>query len=157
MKAVKETLTVLKKYIKDLNEAVEAEINTDKTKDTEYKESESIENSEHENKTRTLFENTVKCTLCKQVFTKEDEKTRHFKTMHTTKYKCTFVTCTQTFADQKMQEAHETVHSLLKKKLKNCSKCSKTFRFKSELDYHKKSHSDKSISHVPNVTNNSNM
>ena len=93
MKAVKETLTVLKKYIQDLNEAVEAEINTDKTKDTEYKESEAIENSENEDQTRPLAENIVKCTLCKQVFTTQDEKTRHFKTMHTTKYKCTFVTC----------------------------------------------------------------
>ena len=89
MKAVKETLSVLKKYIQDLNEAVEVEVNTD-------------ENSDSEDRTRPLAENTVKCTLCKQVFTTQDEKTRHFKTMHTTKYKCTFVTCKQTFADHKM-------------------------------------------------------
>ena len=93
MKAVKETLSVLKKYIQDLNEAVEAEINNDGNMDTVYKESESIENTKDENKTRPLAENIVNWTLCKQVFTSQDEKTRHFKTMHTTKYKCTFVTC----------------------------------------------------------------
>ena len=118
MKCIESCLHLLKQYIGDLSTA--------------------------ENKVpRHHNDDVIFCSLCNHVFSSEDEKTRHFKCMHTTKFVCSVKQCKSSFSERRSLERHEKKHKIPKKKLKKCSKCKKTFRFKCELSYHMKAHSNK--------------
>ena len=77
------------------------------------------------------------------MFLTEDEKTRHFKSMHTTKLVCSDKKCNSAFSERSSLERHERKQNMPMKKFKKCSKCKKTFRFRSELTTHMKAHSNK--------------
>ena len=84
MNCVGLTLTLLKQYINNLNEDMKEE----NTKDTEDI-------------------GVIMCKLCKQVFSTQDDKTNHFKRMHTVKYPCKYDKCSSSYSDEKSLKSHQ--------------------------------------------------
>ena len=84
----------------------------------------------------------VVCNLCNKEFVMEEDKSRHIRCMHVTKYRCKEPNCNTKFALHKSLKIHEIGHKKEKDdELIKCTKCDKTFTCPSLLEGHISTHS----------------
>ena len=72
----------------------------------------------------------------------EEMKTRHMKSAHGPKYRCSYKNCKRKYSNKRDLKTCMKIHTLSQVKLYKCTQCEKSFQFKPELKTHKKSHSD---------------
>ena len=101
-----------------------------------------MQHAKVETKKQEVPKKNIRCSFCNRLFMSEEKKTRHMKSAHGPKYKCSYKNCKRKYSSERDLKPHMKIHTLSQDKLYKCTQCEKSFQLKSELKTHKKSHSD---------------